>query len=209
MSSNSDRTQWIQCEACARHVRASDRGCPFCARDAREPASIKPAAVVIAAIVALAPAQSVAEWRGGGAAVQRGAQTMLTQAYGSPAPAYGLAPPRERPDTNGVSVERVRVTGGSTAVYRAMIERSRLYGQACARSAARSEPVPADATVSITVTVPAANARTTPRTVVRAPRIPASMRTCLESALGRLPWARPRAGRVTAQWVLRFTGVDA
>jgi hypothetical protein len=192
---------------CARHVRASDRGCPFCARDAREPASIKPAAVVIAAIVALAPAQSVAEWRGGGAAIQRGAQSMHTQAYGSPAPPYGIPPVRERPD--GVSVESVRVTGGSMAIYRAMIERSRLYGQACARSAARSEPVPADATVSITVTVPAANARTTPRTVVRAPRVPASMRTCLESALGRLPWARPRAVRVTAQWIVRFTGVDA
>jgi hypothetical protein len=211
MSSNSDQTQWIQCETCARHVRARDGGCPFCARDARESSpAIRPAAIVIAAIVALAPAQSTAELRAGGAGAQRGAQAMDVQAYGAPAPAYGLAPPRvPPPSSGGVTVENVRVSGGSMAVYRAIIERSRLYGQSCARVTARTEPVSPDATVTITVTVPAANARTTPRVVVRAPRLPAGMRTCLEGALGRLPWTRPTTGRVTAQWLLRFRGVDA
>ncbi|MBL8680757.1 MAG: hypothetical protein JNK05_16380 [Myxococcales bacterium] len=204
MPSNNDRAQWTQCETCARHVLARDGGCPFCARDAREPApAIKPAALAIAAIVALAPAASTAELRPAGAGVQRGAQA-------SDAPAYGLAPPRvPAPSAGGVTVENVRVTGGSIAVYRAIIERSQIYGQSCARSTSRTEPVSPDATVTVTVNVPSANARTSPRAVVRAPRLPAAMRSCLESALARLPWTRPTRGTVTARWTLRFRGVDA
>ncbi len=90
--------QWVQCAQCARHVRDSVKGCPFCERDAAASSFVRPAAVVIAALVALAPLESSAERI---SPSQRSAQSRMTSAYGAPAPgmpgtSIGTPPPPSR-----------------------------------------------------------------------------------------------------------------
>ncbi|MBL8680412.1 MAG: hypothetical protein JNK05_14640 [Myxococcales bacterium] len=202
--------QWIQCSTCARHVRAHESGCPFCARDAKVGEKpIAPAAAVIAALVALVPTDTLAERRAGG--VQRGAQSIMqVQAYGAPAPAYGLAPPpvddQPPPANVTASVTAITVRDTDSRRSRLNIMRSVRAVQTCADRAlpaARANRPPVSVAVLVEVRLSSSSAPTT--SVRSAPRIGA-LDACISNALRGLTWAQPeQATTASVRWTYRLS----
>lgn len=199
-----EKPEWIQCANCARHVRASDERCPFCERDSRTSALARPAAVVIAALAALAPIESSAESNDRS---QRSAQSRMTSAYGSPAPAYGLAPRPEPTPTHDIFVEQVQVPapvqGRAAAVMRAAIARSRERVRACIALM----PNRSNETLRYAVQLSLRSEAGTPiaitvRPVPERAELNASA-SCVRAQLNNVSWPRPESGVAALRWTYR------
>jgi len=198
----SEQPEWIQCATCARHVRASDERCPFCARDAGASSVVRPAAVVIAALAALAPMESSAEsnYRS-----QRSAQSRMTSAYGAPAPAYGLAPVRPTTPAIDASVESISVsTSNVSPRIRTEIMGSRQQALTCATQA--PSLMPDNTVVQVRLRVePRAGVAFKPQVASRSPdRGTRAVVACLRASLARIAWTRDPARVVSATWSYRF-----
>jgi hypothetical protein len=183
-------------------VRAEHDECPFCARDARrEPASLaRPAAAVIAALVALSPGDTRAERPHLEA---RSAQSLPVQAYGAPAPMYGMPPPPDAPRYQ-VSIARLRTNRGSPARFQGIVQRSMQYASQCAAVVARRVGPNAPPTLESSVRVQVA-ADGAPTVDVRSRPSPLSpmLESCLRARLRSAPMPAERAPYVV-EWVLRY-----
>lgn len=204
MTEQQQPAQWIQCDSCARHVRASDERCPFCERDskAHHGSVVRPAAVVIAALAALAPIESNAEtpYR-----MQRSAQSLLVQAYGAPAPAYGLAPVRP-PSAINVQVQSVSFSeaGPTVSANRLAIMRSRTVAQSCADQVPAT--LPTNTIVQVRLRVDSgAGVPFIPQLTAQGnhPAVRALV-TCLRANIARIAWTRDPNQVVNVRWSYRF-----
>lgn len=199
-----EQPEWIQCASCARHVRSGDERCPFCERDSRTSALARPAAVVIAALAALAPVESSAESNDRS---QRSAQSRMTSAYGSPAPAYGLAPRPEPPPTHDVHVEQVQipapVQGRAAALMRAAIARSRERVRSCLAVMPRRPNATLQYSVQLSLRSDAGTPiEATVRAVASGPDGNAGA-SCIRAQLNNVSWPRPESGVAVLRWRYR------
>jgi hypothetical protein len=160
--------------------------------------------VVIAALAALAPIKSRAESND---RLQRSAQSRMTSAYGSPAPAYGLAPRPEPTPTHDVHVEQVRVLapvqGRAAALMRAAIARSRERVRSCLAVM----PNRPNATLKYSVRLSLRSDAATPIEVtVRAVSSGAdgnASANCIRAQLDNVSWPRPDSGVAVLRWRYR------
>jgi hypothetical protein len=198
--------QWVQCAQCARHVRDSDKRCPFCERDAAASNLARPAAVVIAALVALAPLESSAERI---SPSPRLAQSRMTSAYGAPAPMYGLSPtPLPEPPSGRYSVEvgAVVVTPAATrSTVVPSIWRTRTDVMRCLDA----EPAMLADNTMLDVRVSGNTAADAPLTVVVQPRRASnngalrSVQACVQRSLSRVRFNVSDLRSLSLRWSYR------
>jgi hypothetical protein len=197
--------QWVQCAQCARHVRDSDKRCPFCERDAAASNLARPAAVVLAALVALAPLESSAERND---PAQRSAQSRMTSAYGAPAPMYGLAPTPVPPPPAGryvVSVGAVVATPPRAMSARVAAQVLRTRAEALRCLDAERGLVPDNTMLDVQVNLSQGEA---PNTVTVTPRRASAsaasgvreVQACLRQSLSRLRLTPSAAQVLTLRW---------
>ncbi len=198
---------WAHCDRCARHVRANEP-CPFCARDAKNPAAIAPAAAVIAALAALTPLESSAETR---EQSPRLAQMADVAAYGAPAPAYGLAPMRPPPDNSRYQVSITNLalpaTRRNAPQVRMAIQRSIDAIRACADALPSPLPTNTLLNVQLRIGAQAGTVHQVALSVTPSTSVGTALSRCAQGNLQRISWPRDASATAAVRWSYRFRRV--